>query len=297
MTVYHPTHGTLQRLLQALEPVWRVVIVKNDPPDVDRAWWAEQCVGRGNWRVMQMPGNAGIAAAINAGAQVLEKEGAQYLWLFDQDSQPRPNALGAILHTLGQESTEGSLGTAAVVPLVHDAHSRQALPYLVALPDGRIVARPHEAVTQVLAAISSGMLIPIHAWHRIGPMNEAFFMDHVDTEWCLRAVHQGYGIRVCPHAIIDHELGERQSTRLAGVQIARRVRKPGRTYTMIKNGWQIAALPHAPAGWRRYMVRQSLVIAAKALLWGPARLLQARAIVKALIDVRKPLPECPPRTP
>jgi hypothetical protein len=101
---------------------------------------------------------------------------------------------------------------------------------------------------------------------------------------------------VCTQAVIDHELGEGQATRLLGVKVVRRVRKPGRTYTMIKNGWQIATLPHAPVGWRRYMMRQSLMIAAKALLWGPDRLQQMRAIARAMIDARQPLPGCPHRT-
>lgn len=297
VTVYHPTHGTLQRLLCALEPLWRVVIVKNDAPDVDQAWWAERCRSHPGWVLLQMPENGGIAAAINAGAQLLEKEGVQYLWLFDQDSQPRPQALAAMLRTAERQHASNSETTAAIVPLIHDVHGRQTLPYLVARPNGRIAAAPYRPNAPVLAAIASGMLIPIAAWHHIGPMNEAFFMDHVDTEWCLRARHLGYHITVCTQAVIDHELGEGQATRLLGMQVVRRVRKPGRTYTMIKNGWQIAALPHAPAGWRRYMMWQSLMIAAKALLWGPDRLHQMRAIAKAMIDARlPPLPGCPHRT-
>lgn len=296
VTVYHPTHGTLEKLLCALESLWRVVIVKNDAPDVDQAWWAERCRRHPDWVLLQMPENGGIAAAINAGVQLLEKEGVQYLWIFDQDSQPRSQALAAMLHTLKQQHASDSETTAAVVPLIHDLHGRQTLPYLVALPQGRIVTAPHRTNAPVLAAIASGMLIPITAWQHIGPMNEALFMDHVDTEWCMRARHLGYHITVCTQAVIDHELGEGQATRLLGVKVVRRVRKPERTYTMIKNGWQIATLPHAPVGWRRYMMRQSLMIAAKALLWGPDRLQQMRAIARAMIDARQPLPGCPHRT-
>jgi rhamnosyltransferase len=134
-----------------------------------------------------MPENGGIAAAINAGVQLLEKEGVQYLWIFDQDSQPCSQALAAMLHTLKQQHASDSETTAAVVPLIHDLHGRQTLPYLVALPQGRIVTAPHRTNAPVLAAIASGMLIPITAWQHIGPMNEALFAPCRQSGACVRA--------------------------------------------------------------------------------------------------------------
>jgi len=55
--------------------------------------------------------------------------------------------------------------------------------------------------------ISSGALIPMQVLDQVGDMNESFFIDHVDTEWILRAKWQGFrSFGVCD-AIMEHSLG------------------------------------------------------------------------------------------
>lgn len=294
VTVYHPARQALEKLLNGLKLLSRVVIVKNDAAEVDRDWWAEMQDLHSNMVVIQMPHNRGIAPAINAGAELLARECMDYLWLFDQDSHPTTECLSALLNVHAHDEVGGVPGpTAAVVPRVMDAHRRDLLPYLVLRPNGRVGVAPYRADACILAAITAGMLIPMTSWKAIGPMNEALFMDHVDTEWCLRARALGFHIHVAPQALMDHELGNPQEMQCLGLRFTRRTRPPERTYSMIRNGWLLQTLPYAPSGWARYAARQSLLIAANALLWGPDRLQQSKAIVRALCDARRNPLLCP----
>ena len=41
----------------------------------------------------------------------------------------------------------------------------------------------------------------------VGLMKDGFFIDYVDTEWCLRCKSKGISIFVIPDAIMNHKIG------------------------------------------------------------------------------------------
>ncbi|MFX8766500.1 glycosyltransferase family 2 protein, partial [Acinetobacter baumannii] len=49
--------------------------------------------------------------------------------------------------------------------------------------------------------ISSGSLISVEALKAVGLMRDYYFIDYVDTEWCLRAEYLGYKNFVSAQAI------------------------------------------------------------------------------------------------
>jgi rhamnosyltransferase len=55
--------------------------------------------------------------------------------------------------------------------------------------------------------ISSGMLVPSDTLRAVGEMEDALFIDHVDTEWCFRAKRGGYECHGVAAAHMEHELG------------------------------------------------------------------------------------------
>jgi len=56
--------------------------------------------------------------------------------------------------------------------------------------------------------ISSGSLIRTTTIKDIGLMNDGYFIDHVDTEWCFRAIHKGYRLFGSAKAMLSHSLGD-----------------------------------------------------------------------------------------
>ena len=56
--------------------------------------------------------------------------------------------------------------------------------------------------------ISSGSLISVETLKVVGLMRDYYFIDYVDTEWCLRAEYLGYKNFVSAQAVMRHTIGD-----------------------------------------------------------------------------------------
>ena len=56
--------------------------------------------------------------------------------------------------------------------------------------------------------IEQHVIILMDVLDNVGPMRDDFFIDLVDTEWCLRARKKGYEIVAINKVMIDHYLGD-----------------------------------------------------------------------------------------
>ncbi|MFP3480127.1 glycosyltransferase family 2 protein, partial [Burkholderia sp. SIMBA_057] len=81
-------------------------------------------------------------------------------------------------------------------------------------------------------------------------MNESFFIDHVDTEWCLRANAAGYALFGVCAARLDHELGDRIVRLWAIRWRAVPVHSPVRMYYMFRNTIRLLAATPMCWTWR-----------------------------------------------
>jgi rhamnosyltransferase len=103
--------------------------------------------------------------------------------------------------------------------------------------------------------IASGTLIPAAAWPAVGAMDEALFIDKVDTDWCLRAA-AGWHLIGAPAARLRHRLGQRQIQLwfLGWRRLA--LHAPFRYHYMWRNGLLLRRRPHATPACRRADARQ-----------------------------------------
>lgn len=185
-STYHPSPdfvGTVEALL----PRFSVVIVDDGTPEESPTLDAAAQLGA---TVIRQPENRGIAAALNLGLRTAFDAGASFVVTFDQDSAPEDATID-VLRTTFDEVPDATATVAAIVPAQFAAvtQSRATGDY----PNARRV-------------IQSGMLISVGAYRRLGPFDEALFIDLVDTEFELRALARGYRILAAPTRI-DHELG------------------------------------------------------------------------------------------
>jgi len=92
----------------------------------------------------------------------------------------------------------------------------------------------------------------MHALEAIGDMDESLFIDHVDTEWFLRAQAKGYkAFGVCS-AMMEHDLGENfRKVRLFGFGRERFVpqHKPFRYYYMFRNSVALYRRDYTSKKW------------------------------------------------
>jgi rhamnosyltransferase len=132
--------------------------------------------------------------------------------------------------------------------------------------------------------ISSGSLISLSALDKIGKFDEGLFIDHVDTDWCLRT--RAHGFRLCGvgRARLNHTFGEATLSMGPGASYRFVLYSPERNYTLVRNSIVLWRRPHAPWRWILYDVRRTLLIILFNILFAPPRKDRIRQIAWAVRD-------------
>ncbi len=274
---FHPDAAALTALLAALTAqVQAVVLVDNASPQLPDL--------PAGVTLIRLDHNQGIGAAQNIGLHAGLRAGAGQLLLLDQDSLPQPGMVAALQAAL-HDSAAAGLRPAAAGPLVVDelGHSDG----FVRFRDGRyraLMPAPGAGWIDCDLLIASGTLIPAAALQAVGDMDEALFIDKVDTDWCLRAVAAGWQLIGVPAARLQHKLGQRQIRlwffgwrRLA-------LHAPFRYGYMWRNGLLLRRRPHATAAWKRADGRQLLSLLLYFGLLAPGRWRRLRTMARGLAE-------------
>ena len=207
VVTYGPDNARLAQVLSSLRgSVETVVVVDNASVELDEARLREAFQ---SLVVKRLESNKGIATAQNEGIALARHTKCRYVLFLDQDSLPQPGMVANLRETLERLRSEGHQ-VACVGPRVRLPGS----PHLSGFHRlGWLGLRPqpcrHEsAAVECDFLLSSGSLVPLEVIDRVGGMEEALFIDQVDTEWCLRARSMGYGVFGACGSILEHRLGE-----------------------------------------------------------------------------------------
>ncbi|MFU8927839.1 glycosyltransferase family 2 protein, partial [Acinetobacter puyangensis] len=91
--------------------------------------------------------------------------------------------------------------------------------------------------------ISSGSLVAVNTLKKVGIMRENYFIDYVDTEWCIRAEYLGYKNYVSSKAVMEHTIGDNV---LQFKYFNVPVHSPFRRYYRVRNAFYMMREPHVP---------------------------------------------------
>lgn len=240
--------------------------------------------------------NQGLAAAQNQGIESVLPQSDAVL-LLDQDSLPRAGDINALKQVL-QERLQAGDRIAAVGPAYTDIASAH-WPGFVRQRGWRFVrVRPNLGDDWIAVdfLIASGMLMPVPALRDVGLMDADLFIDHVDTEWCLRAAHQGYRLLGTENACFTHELGAKRHRVWFGRMRQVSTHSPWRYYMSFRNSALLHARPYLPAPWRRANTMRLVLLAGLVALVGPNRCQALRSMWRGWRDGRAGKFGPPPKT-
>ena len=178
----------------------------------------------------------GLAGAYNralAWLQVHEPRMAQVVFL-DEDSDP--SRLAALLADGNTARTLARPDTAAVSPAYRDRATGLRGRY-IRLSRFRLDFSPREFtdLRPVAFLINSMTVWRVQALQRIGAFHEGLAIDHVDTEYCLRARRAGLALYVNGAFEFAHAIGERRKYRLLGVELQAGGHSPRRRHMIARN--------------------------------------------------------------
>jgi rhamnosyltransferase len=184
--------------------------------------------------------NTGIAHAQNVGVNSAIAAGAEVVAFFDQDSTIKTGFLTTLVSEL-------SLGKPDIVsPLYVDDTSNSALPSTKVSRNGVTRTVHHSESSEpylVDVVISSGTAASVEVFEVAGFFDEDFFIDFVDTEWCLRCRSKMIPIRVIPRAVMKNRIGSRSLS--IGFSTVF-VHSPIRCYYQIRNCFLLFRKRHVP---------------------------------------------------
>ena len=295
---YHPDQGILRQTVASLCPqVDRMLIVDNG-----RRWDAGALLDvltdsdKKKIEFIWLEHNIGVGAGHNRGIQWARARGFSHVLIMDHDSVPRPDMVRHLVAALERLDAQG-VRVSAVGPRYVDRYTGRMAGFvrLARWRPTRVFcnsARTGELL-ETDFIISSGSLIPMAVLDKIGAMNEDFFIDHIDTEWILRAKARGYrSFGVCD-AIMEHSVGYTTFRIWVGRWRNTPLHSPERNYYLFRNSISLYQMPHAPWLWILYDIVRLVALAVVYPVTAPgswSRLrFMARGVWHGLRGVRGPL--------
>jgi rhamnosyltransferase len=159
-----------------------------------------------NTEILNLEKNLGIGKAQNIGIDYL-KDSCEAFLFFDQDSKPQKDFVDLIM-------VDVDLNKPFIFGPIHqDNESQNFLPVINISKRGLANASILEPtlkkkIKKVDIIISSGMLVSKSVFNAIGMMKASFFIDGVDTEFCLRARANQIPIYVRQDITLVHRIGD-----------------------------------------------------------------------------------------
>lgn len=192
VVTFNPERDVLLREFALLAPQVDKIRLVDNASAQSLAAWVSGLDMAGKLELVQMSANLGLGAAQNAGIQLARAAGASHVLILDQDSEPMPDMVDRLLAASDRLQSAG-VRVAAVAPVYADSATGPASGFvrLGWFDFKKQTALPGQEVVEADFVISSGSLVPVSVFDDIGLMDESLFIDHVDTEWCLRAQSKG----------------------------------------------------------------------------------------------------------
>lgn len=246
VVAFNPDEAKLAWLCHVLERHAQVIVVDNSPHSVASSPML-------NADRIIMGGNAGIAAAQNVGIDAALARGAEAIAFFDQDSEPGEALLPKLIAGLGNPPQ------GVVAPICIDSRTGAEYPpfrmnrWGWAVPE-RVIGQLRNVAVDLI--ISSGSVVAAAVFDKVGLMDEDFFIDYVDLEWCIRCRKAGVPITVISDATMVHSIGN------AVVNVGSLttfIHSPVRAYYRLRNALLLLRKRHVPLLYSLHEIAAALV--------------------------------------
>ena len=190
--------------------------------------------------IIRFEDNYGIAKAQNAGIIFAKEKKYDAIIFLDQDSLIRKESIFSLTEMLNNPKTM------IAAPIFKDRDKGFYYKIVDISKTGiRKIIKPEGLCGNKLVstAISSGTLVRTSVFDIVGLMDEDFFIDYVDTEWCIRAEAMGYKNYVSSKAVMKHAIGD-NILKFKYFNVP--VHSPFRRYYRVRNAFYMAKESHVP---------------------------------------------------
>lgn len=217
--LYHPDDTTQQRITSYVKFVNKLYVLDNTENNSNSFNLLKDVLNQAHVVYIHDNENKGISIRLNQAAYLAQQENCEWLLTMDQDSHFPDAMVPAYFNCI--ENYE---------------YKSQTAMFGVQFSD-KIAAKNICTPEEVPHLITSGSVINLSPFQKIGNFDEALFIDKVDHEYCLRARLFNYKTVQFSNIFLSHNLGKVSFGRsLKNFKLTPRVlHSPIRMYYILRN--------------------------------------------------------------
>ena len=213
--------------------------------------------------------NMGVAFALNYAADYSIHNGFTFLLTMDQDSYATPGMVKKML---------GSVKNTDDVGIISPYHKNKISTHKV----------PGTEIEDKLVVMTSGNLLNLNAYQKVGPFREDFFIDYVDTEYCMRLKKNNFRVVRVNSVPIYHNEANVSKKKVFGKGVYPYNHAPRRLYFKVRNRFYLRDLYKKtfPDYFEyEYPLFRNMLI--KILLFEKERIKKIKYAIKGFIDYKR----------
>lgn len=231
VVLFHPSEAHVCNLLRLKRLVEDIVAVDNSPVLNSRR---HQNVRNAGIDILPNFNRGGVAGAYNRGLEWLIEKQCDLLFIFDQDSEVPDDYFTQMLDACSALNSRHFL----VGPKIFDVNVNRYLPAHLVRRFGVTqipISDEKHGLMSCSSIITSGSVMSVETYRRLGPFLEEYFIDHVDTEYSFRAMRKGLPVYVNTSLVLKHEVGKRIDHNVGFVKLIQWNMCPLRQYYSARN--------------------------------------------------------------
>jgi rhamnosyltransferase len=231
---YHPDPSIINKILETLKQVDRVVIVDNGSDDLERQALLNASNQSDRLHLILNQNNLGQAKALNIGIKYIKELNYKWVLTLDQDSLMAVDTIDCMSVAYQECDRQDTIASICPVLANYDGIS------IPSDEDIQLRSFSGEKISglysSIKIAITSGNLINLDVFNDIGFFEEDFFIDYVDQEFCLRLFQHGYQTIQANNAILYHNIGNTTKHLFFGKSVLVANNSSIRSYYFYRNG-------------------------------------------------------------
>lgn len=207
---FNPANDELNNLKNHLNSFKDVIVVDNS--NVDNTELLKGMKSTCNIRYLPQFSNKGIAEALNIGCTLAADLKYQWVLTLDQDSTFEVGQIEHYFERVNAKRDDAKIGLFAASRREDYQEGRRTL------------------------VITSGNILSIEAWYKVGGFDNSLFIDEVDFDLCFKLQQHGYTIYQFKDVILTHNLGTNYHERmLFGTKVRVMNHSALRKYYILRN--------------------------------------------------------------
>lgn len=187
---------------------YEIVVVDNGSVDGSESYIRSRFPGI---RFIQTGANLGYAGGNNAGIRFALAEGADCVWLLNNDTVVDPGALSALMEIAETDPAAGMVGSKILsysqpsVLLYAGGHIDLAAGDSEHIGRGCVDDGRFDLSLETGYITGCSLLVKRSVIEEVGLMNENYFLYFEETDWCVRAKRGGYKLVYAPGSVVYHK--------------------------------------------------------------------------------------------